>query len=117
MNYDARMFKSLVITFLIASLTAAVQAAAIQPAITSSYWAPTGGYYYRCNAPLLVEISKDKKNWRPSAICLAGTCCSSLSDGPRCSKESCALVAQEPGKMGNSASGLSPSIPVISTST
>lgn len=61
-------------------------------------WGPTAVFYWRCQSPYLVESSWDKTNWKPSSICLEGTCCSTLAEGPLCSIENCALVSQEPDK-------------------
>lgn len=61
-------------------------------------WGPTAYLYWRCQSPFLIEFSRDSgQTWKPSSICLEGTCCSKLATGPFCSKEACLLVAQEPG--------------------
>ncbi|POS74177.1 hypothetical protein DHEL01_v207430 [Diaporthe helianthi] len=61
-------------------------------------WGPTAVWYWRCLSPFIVEASWDLEHWRPSSVCLDGTCCSILADGPLCTKEVCKLVSKEEGK-------------------
>lgn len=82
-------------------------------------WGPTARFFWRCQSPFLVEVSDDLQTWIPSSICLEGTCCSSLSTGPLCSKAACDLVSKEKGlKKGQDAlgatAGLSPKRPSLS---
>ncbi|KAG6357794.1 hypothetical protein INS49_013673 [Diaporthe citri] len=59
-------------------------------------WGPTAVWYWRCSSPFIVETSWDLERWRPSSVCLEGTCCSTLANGPLCSKDACKLVQKEP---------------------
>ncbi|KAK8070549.1 hypothetical protein PG997_010752 [Apiospora hydei] len=54
-----------------------------------------GWWYSRCSSPTQVEASMNQENWVPSSVCLHGTCCSNLAEGPLCSYEACALVEEE----------------------
>lgn len=58
-------------------------------------WGPTSVFYWRCRTPLVVEMSWDLDHWVPSSVCLEGTCCSPLAEGPLCSKEACSLVGNQ----------------------
>lgn len=61
-------------------------------------WGPTSVFFWRCRSPLVVETTWDLDHWIPSSICLEGTCCSRLSEGPLCTKEACVLVGEQSDK-------------------
>ncbi|KAG8163030.1 hypothetical protein KVR01_007508 [Diaporthe batatas] len=61
-------------------------------------WGPTAVWYWRCLSPFIIEASWDLEHWKPSSVCLEGTCCSILADGPLCSKDACRSVSKESGK-------------------
>ncbi|ORY68239.1 uncharacterized protein BCR38DRAFT_471849 [Pseudomassariella vexata] len=68
-------------------------------------WGPTAVWYYRCSSSSQVETSWNLKDWRPSAVCRMGTCCSNLAPSPLCTIEACDLVPVEIKQGGTRLSG------------
>ncbi|KAK8023697.1 hypothetical protein PG993_011763 [Apiospora rasikravindrae] len=66
-------------------------------AMAAPTFGEVGWWYSRCSSPTQVEASMNQENWVPSSICLHGTCCSNLAEGPLCTYEACALVEEEMG--------------------
>lgn len=87
-----------IVGFFITSVLGAPKGMSAKEFKEQGVWGPTAVWYWRCTSPFIVETSWDLERWRPSSVCLEGTCCSILADGPLCSKDACKLVPKEPGK-------------------